>query len=389
MDLSFTPQEKAFQAEVRTFLDSEIPRDFWFWQGTEDMEAFEFARQMERKLAQRGWFLMDLPEKYGGGKHGPIEQGIFGEEFGYHRCGYANHIGAISARMMVMFSSEEQQDRWVPEIARGGEIIYCEGYTEPDAGSDLASLKTTAVRQGDEWVINGQKAFNTHAHLADYVWTLARTNPDVRRQEGLSMFNVDMKTPGVTVRRQKLLGPTLANDVFFDDVRVPAANLVGEEGQGWNYFGSYKGGTDNLWWASLNRRLFDNLVDFCRESTFDGAPLAKDPLVRHRLADLRVHVECWRLLAWRDYWMVTQELPITAKGGLCGLFRGEFPPMLRRAGRDIVQKYSVVKKGSKWAKLAGEIEELATEQWRNMHPGGTLDVRRNVIARRALDLPRG
>ncbi|MBI3744131.1 MAG: acyl-CoA dehydrogenase family protein, partial [Chloroflexi bacterium] len=311
MDFSFTPEQERFRLEVREFLDRELPHDHHdVLPGTPDPAEVEFARTFERKVAARGWLLMHWPKEYEGGGASLIEQGVFAEEYYYRHAPSANPIGIFTAGPIIFtFGTEEQKRRYLPGIARS-ELIFAEGYSEPEAGSDLASLRTRADQRGDEYVVNGQKAFNTLAHYGDVLWLAGRTDPDAPRHRGISLFVVDMHAPGITVRPHKGLDGALHSDVFLVNVRVPAANLIGEKNKGWSYigFGLYGNITPLREWARLKRTL-DDLAQYCRETQRDGRPMSKDLLVRHRLTEMALDLECWHWLAWKTLWMQHAKQP--------------------------------------------------------------------------------
>ena len=364
-----------------------------------------FAQRIEKKLSANGWLIADFPQKYGGGKIGPIEQGLVYREMGYNLVmPWPNYIGHSAARTMLRISSQGQIEKWVPAIARGGETIWAEGYSEPEAGSDLANVKTTAVRDGDSWVINGQKSWTSQAAYADVIWILARSSPNVRKQAGLSIFIAEMKTPGIRIQRQRLLGRTIANDTFFDNVRVPKENLVGEEGMGWAYFamgnqpaadtragGQAKAiGRANplqISHQAVAQRRFDELLDYCKTARWNGKPVASDPVARNMLAELRVLLECWRVMAWRLYWTQVNGLPTGPLAPLPGLYM-EFYPKFYKVGREILRNYALIQDGSRLAPIHGLFEDMATHQWHGLHPAGGVNIRRNLIATRGLGLPR-
>lgn len=389
MDFSFTPEQKRFRLEVREFLKRELPPDHHdILPGTPHPEEIEFARRFEKKVAARGWLLMHWPREYGGGGASLIEQGVFAEEYYYHHAPSANPIGIFAAGPIIFtFGTDDQKRLYLPGIARS-EVIFAEGYSEPEAGSDLASLKTRAELRGGGYVVNGQKAFNTLAHYADVMWLAARTDPDAPKHRGISIFVVDMRSPGITVRGHVGLDGALHNDVFFENVPVPAANLIGEKNKGWSYIsqGLYGNITPLREWARLKRTL-DDLVQYCRETQRDGRPMSKHPLVRHRLMEMALDLECWRLLAWKTVGMQHRELPITHEGALAKLYQREAIPRFAKAAREILGPPAILARNARGAPIAGQIEHWATRQYAN-HAGGTPDIQRNVIAVRGLGLPR-
>jgi alkylation response protein AidB-like acyl-CoA dehydrogenase len=238
MELTFGEKEERLRDEVRAFLKENMPTsDAAGGMGARDDQAFEEAKIFNQKLAQRGWIAPAWPKEYGGLGASIVEQMVFNEEFGYHGApdtgtrGFG--VGMIGPTLIV-HGNEEQKRQHLPRIT-SGEAIWCQGYSEPGAGSDLASLQTRAVADGDDFVINGQKIWTSGGHRANWMFMLARTDPDAPKHRGISFFLLDIKnTPRVTVRPLiNMANRHHFNEVFFEDVRVPRRNMVGEENRGW------------------------------------------------------------------------------------------------------------------------------------------------------------
>jgi len=235
MDLNFSAEELAFRDEVRSWLRENLPRDL-----REKVENYQHLSKDDlmrwhRILAKQGWVAPAWPKEWGGTGWNVVQRYIFDEELGYAGTPPIIPFGVtMCAAVLLRFGSEAQKKRFLPRIYNGDDF-WCQGYSEPGSGSDLASLKTKALRQGDHYVVNGQKIWTTLAHYADWIFCLVRTDPTLeKRQEGISFLLMDMKTPGITVRPLILMdGAHEVNEVFFDDVKVPAENLVHEEGKGW------------------------------------------------------------------------------------------------------------------------------------------------------------
>ncbi len=236
MDLRFTPEENAFRAEVRAFMKEKLPPAIRAKViegdrlGKDDMIAWQ------RILNAKGWAVPHWPKEWGGAGWGPVEIYLFREEMQQAPAPEPLPFGVnMLGPVLVAFGNEAQKKRFLPRIANLDDW-WCQGFSEPGAGSDLASLKTQAKRDGDHYIVNGQKTWTTLAQFADWIFCLVRTDPAAKKQEGISFLLIDMKTPGITVRPiQTIDGGYEVNEVFFDDVKVPAGNLVGEENKGWNY----------------------------------------------------------------------------------------------------------------------------------------------------------
>ena len=236
MDLNYTAEELAFRDEVRAFLDEKLPKEI----SAKVRGKGELTKQdMERWhaiLNEKGWLAPNWPEEYGGCAWNAVQKHIFDVECSFAYAPRVIPFGlSMLAPVLMKFGNQEQKDYYLPRILNGDDW-WCQGYSEPGAGSDLASLKTRAVREGDHYIVNGQKTWTTLGQHADWIFCLVRTDPDVKQQEGISFLLIDMKTPGVKVRPIILLdGTHEVNEVWFTDVKVPVENLVGEENKGWTY----------------------------------------------------------------------------------------------------------------------------------------------------------
>jgi alkylation response protein AidB-like acyl-CoA dehydrogenase len=235
MDLNYSPEEAAFREEVRSWLNANLPDDLRRKVADYEHLSKDDLLRWHQILAKKGWVAPAWPKEWGGTGWNLVQRYIFEEELGYAGGPMLIPFGlAMCAPVLLRFGTEAQKKRFLPRIYHG-EDFWCQGYSEPGSGSDLASLKTKAVRQGEHYILNGQKIWTTLAHYADWIFCLVRTDPNTeRRQEGISFLLIDMKTPGITVRPLILMdGAHEVNEVFFDDVKVPVKNLVHEEDQGW------------------------------------------------------------------------------------------------------------------------------------------------------------
>ncbi len=294
MDLRFTPEEQAFREEVRAFIRDNLPADIKQRMYLGDRASKEDIVAWQRILNKKGWATYGWPKEYGGPGWTPIQKMIFLEE---NLLAPAPELSGFNITMigpvLIQFGNEAQKQRFLPRAANLDDW-WCQGFSEPGAGSDLAALRTSAVRDGDHYVINGSKIWTSTAHMADWVFLLVRTNPNARkRQEGISFILVDMKTPGVTVRPIiSIDGAHHLNETFYDDVRVPVENLVYEENKGWDVakflLGNERVGIARLG-KSKERIRFS--VEHAREMRANGRPLIDDPAFRQRVAQLEVDVK--------------------------------------------------------------------------------------------------
>jgi alkylation response protein AidB-like acyl-CoA dehydrogenase len=311
-------------------------------------ECWEFHKQTAGKLAAKDWLARPWPREYGGQEASLVEQFIFNDVMGYHRGAGVDHWGiALLAPTLLFSANDEQKREHLPPIARA-EIFWTQLWSEPGAGSDLASLTTRAVRDGDDYIISGQKTWTSGGHRADWGFMLARTNPEEKRSRGLSFFLVDMKSPGITIKPiLNLEGSHLFNDVFLDDVRVPARNMVGGENQGWvasQMTSNFERSMIQLF-AYLTREL-EELVEFCKEPKWGGEVLANNPLVRHTLAQLAIEIEAGRAFSYSILWE-------QIKGGL--IMAAPLAAAAKALATELVQRFSYG--GSEILGLYGQVKE--------------------------------
>jgi len=293
MDLNYSQEELAFRDEVRSWLEANLPRDLRDKMASYAHLSKEELLRWHRILAKKGWVAPAWPKEWGGTGWNVVQRYIFEEELGYVGAPPLIPFGlTMCAAVLLQFGTEAQKKRFLPRIYNG-EDFWCQGYSEPGSGSDLASLKTKAARQGDHYVVNGQKIWTTLAHYADWIFCLVRTDPSGgKRQEGISFLLLDMKSPGITVRPLILMdGAHEVNEVFFDDVKVPAENLVFEEGKGWTV-AKYLLGHERMNTARIgtSRRELEKLKAYAATRTRDGRPLMQDTRFRDRLARLEIEL---------------------------------------------------------------------------------------------------
>jgi pimeloyl-CoA dehydrogenase large subunit len=301
MDLRFTPEENAFRDEVRAFLNASVPE-------TTSRKLVEGRRLTKdeivgwaRILNKKGWGVPHWPKEFGGTGWTPTQQYIFLEE---REKAPAPEPIAFGSQMVgpviIAFGSEQQKKHFLPRIANADDF-WCQGFSEPGSGSDLASLKTTAKRVGNEWVINGQKTWTTYAQYADWIFVLARTDTAAKKQEGISFILVDMKTPGVTVRPiQTIDGGHEVNEVFFDDVKVPLENLVGQENKGWDYakflLSNERTGIARV---GISKQRLRRVKELAGIEVEGDRPLIEDERFRIKLAQVEVELKALEMLQLR------------------------------------------------------------------------------------------
>jgi alkylation response protein AidB-like acyl-CoA dehydrogenase len=290
MDLNFTPEESAFRQQVRSFMQEKLPADIrQKVLGGLIVERDDYVR-WQRILHEQGWGAPSWPEQFGGPGWNATQQYIFEEESAAAGAPRAIPFGLkMVAPVIMAFGSPEQQQRYLPKIL-AAEEWWCQGYSEPGAGSDLASLKMRATREGNEYVLNGQKTWTTLGQYADWIFCLVRTDPDVKPQRGISFILVRMDTPGITVRPIITMdGAHEVNEVYFENVRVPAENLIGEENKGWTYAKFLLGHErTNIAGIGITKRELARLKRVAAQETKNGKPLLKDPMFAARVAQVQV-----------------------------------------------------------------------------------------------------
>jgi alkylation response protein AidB-like acyl-CoA dehydrogenase len=296
MDLNYSPEETEFRDEVRAWLRANLPDDLHEKiVNYQELERDDYVR-WHKTLAQKGWAAPEWPVEWGGTNWTVVQRYIFEEECGYAGCPPRVPFGlTMCAPVLFGFGTEEQKQRFLPGIYNGDDF-WCQGYSEPGSGSDLASLKTSAVRQGDYYIVNGQKIWTTMAQYADWIFCLVRTEANApKKQQGISFLLIDMKTPGITIRPLVLMdGGHEVNEVFFDDVRVSAENLVHKEGDGWTV-AKYLLGYERLGTGSIgtSKRELNRLKDLAAKQLKNDKSLMDDPRFRDKLS--RVEVELMAL----------------------------------------------------------------------------------------------
>jgi alkylation response protein AidB-like acyl-CoA dehydrogenase len=394
MDIQFTDEEVAFREEIQQFLRDELPND---WDplnqaSPHSPEQLPFTKAMADKLADKGWLTLAWPEEYGGQARSIMEQTVYREEMTYWSVpGTDLGTGAIGwvGPVLMISGTEEQKSEHLPPIANA-ERYWCTLYSEPGSGSDLASLQTSAVRDGDDYIINGQKIWTSSGHIADWGWLAARTDPDAPKHRGISLFMLDMKSQGVTVRPiVNMAGSHEFNEVYFDNVRVPKGNLVGEENRGWYTLAvALDFERSGVGYSASARRTLETLVKYAKETERNGKPLSEDPIVRHKLAERKIEIEVSRWLSYQVAWMQSQDMVPNAEASMSKLFGTELTQKVALTGMDILGMTGQLSKGSKWAPLQGYIQRLSLSSVSSTIAAGTSEIQRDIIARRGLGLPR-
>jgi len=337
MDLNFTPEEEAFRCEVRTFLEEHLPRRISDTVRAGQRLTKKDMEEWHATLNGRGWLAHHWPVRYGGSGWSVAQSAIFDVEMARAHAPRIVPFGvSMLGPVLIKYGSDEQRSYWLPRILNGSDW-WCQGYSEPSAGSDLASLKTSAVRAGDHYIVNGQKTWTTLGHYANMIFCLVRTSTTGKKQEGISFLLIDMNTPGVEVRPIVLLdGEHEVNEVFLTDVQVPVKNLVGQENEGWTYAKyllTYE--RTNIADVGAAMASFDHLRQIARAQRKNGRPLSEDPHFAARLARLEIDLENMKTTHLRVLLAAGQGAAPVAESSMLKIrgseIRQEITSLMRRA----------------------------------------------------------
>jgi 3-oxocholest-4-en-26-oyl-CoA dehydrogenase alpha subunit len=385
-----SPEHAAFRAELREFLAEHLPREDWDMRNDRDVVGHEqemFTRAFRKKLAGRGWLTMGWPETFGGAGASYMTQTVYMEEMSAAGAPGAYDQGVwLAGPAVMMHGTAAQQERWLPAM-RTADVHWCQLFSEPGAGSDLASLQTRAVRDGDAYVLNGQKIWTSGATEADWGILLARTDAEAPKHRGISYFMLDMRLPGVTVRPLvNMMGSEHFNEVFLDDVRVPADCLIGEENRGW-YIATTTLDQER---SSINRVVMTRstlyaLIDLVRGS----AQHRNRAEIRHELAERYLEFEIGRWLCYRVAQMQSEGKVPNSEASVSKVFGTELQRQMGITGMRVLGMAGQFEPGTDYAPLKGRIERWALAAPSYTIAGGTSEVNRNIIATRGLGLPRG
>jgi alkylation response protein AidB-like acyl-CoA dehydrogenase len=386
VDFRLGEKSDAFREEVRDFLGERMTRELeeqLYRTGVSNDESFTKA------LAERGWLALSWPVEWGGQGRDPLELLAYTEEAQKADAPtYGIGTTMMVARLIHALGTDEQKEEILPPALRG-EIIICLGFSEPEAGSDVAAAQTRAVRDGDEWVVNGQKMFTTNAHIGDYVFLLARTNPDVPKHKGLTTFLVPLKHPGVEVQAVYTLSGERTNITYYSDVRIPDAWRIGDVDGGWRVMTVSLQDEHSSGFGSRLRGLVERVESWAGSATdADGRRRLDDPDVRARLGRAATELEVSRLLQRRSAWMAAEGVVPEAEGPMSKLFSSE---ALERSAQDLTEMMGADALRSYFDPTApegGRIEHMLRFSIGTTIYAGTSEVQRNIIAQRGLGLPR-
>ncbi len=395
MDFRPSEAEERFRREVAQWLRENLPPG---WNRPEfpapktTAEKVEFAKSWQRKLFEGGWAGLSWPREYGGRGASLAEQMIFAEEYQKARAPDLTCLSvglALVAPTLIACGTAWQKERFLPRIL-SGEELWCQGFSEPNAGSDLASLKTRAELRRDEFVVTGQKIWTSFAQYAQWCILVARTDPEAPKHKGLTFLLVDMKSPGITIRPlREMTGEAWFNEVFFDAVRVPRSHVVGGVNEGWRVVLTTLA-HERVGGASHVRLQFEGrlLAELARRVERNGKPALADPCVRQKLAQFAIEAEILRLTSYRNITQIERTGQPGPEGSILKLFWSEMDQRLKEAAIEILGLHGLLVEGSPHAIENGWwAHELLWSRAATIY-AGTSEIQRNIIAQRVLGLPR-
>ncbi len=401
MDLSFSPEEVAFRLEVRGWLKRNVPRRERKAEPAEfgDPKRIAELRTWQRKLSEAGYLAMGWPKQYGGRadpdadpRETLMRQTIVAEEMLKARA--PSVIGAMGIQMvgptLMQYGSEAQKRTFLPKILDAGHI-WCQGYSEPGSGSDLASLKTRAELVGDFFIVNGQKVWTSNAQFADWMFCLTRTDPSAPKHKGISYILIDMKTSGITVRPLvQMTGDKGFNEVFFEDVRVPRENLVGELNQGWQVANATLSHERNMLGSTTRtQQMFEGLLHVAQTRRRGGRPASADPLIRQRLADLAIRVESMKYHSYRQLTDLLRGRSPGIAASVNKLVSTELNHAICALAIEVLGDYGVLERKSKHVVDRGIWPYEFMFTLGLIIGGGTSQIQKNIISERGLGMPKG
>ena len=385
------PAANAFRAQVRAWL-----AQHWTAQKRAEHRNKPFKDrgwdvEFSRCMGRDGWIGIGWPKEFGGQARSPAEQIAFVTELANAEAPCQAHGTGegIVAPALFLHGTKAQQDEWLPAIARG-ERTFALGYSEPEAGSDLAALRTRAVRDGDAFIVNGQKLWSTGADKAQFIWLAVRTDPDAKKHAGISVLMVDLRSPGVTLRPSMALYGKTFSAQFYDNVRVPAQNMVGALNNGWKVITDALAAERVLISAVRMagiERAFDHLTEYLKTAVVGGKALRNDPVIRDRIGALAADIEVARQFQLRNARLVEEGKVPIAEAAIGKVFTSELQERLGQAALDILGSGGTLCEDAPGAPV-GEMEQVLRHAIMGMIGGGTNEIQRTIIAQRGLDLPR-
>jgi alkylation response protein AidB-like acyl-CoA dehydrogenase len=395
MDLNLTPQEQQFRDEFRAWLEANAPKDWEqrFPRGEDTQERFEFLRAWQKTMFEAGWVGIHWPKEYGGRGATLIEQALFIEEIARTKVPAPINVLGLSllGPTLIKYGTEAQKQRFLANILSGDEI-WCQGYSEPNAGSDLAALRSEAVLEGDHFVVNGQKTWTSFGHHADWCFAVVRTDPDVPKHKGLTYMLIDMHSPGVSLRPLKqMTGESEFNEVVFQNVHVPVENVVGKVNDGWNIAIAtlmFERGTLGASLQITFKRQIERLIELSKTIMRNGRPASEDSIIRQKLAQMYAEIEIFRLNQLRTLTRMNKTGVPGAEGSIQKIFWSEMNQRMQQVAMEMLGPYGQLAGESQYAVDHGEWAHAYLRSRGNTIEAGTSEIQRNIIGHFVLGLPK-
>jgi alkylation response protein AidB-like acyl-CoA dehydrogenase len=393
MDLKLTAEELEFRDELRSWLAANLPKDWNEWREKPMEVSFPYLRAWQRKLQEGGWAAVSWPKEYGGRSATLMQQSVFWEEMARVEAPpMANSLGlGLIGPTIIAYGTEAQKKRFIPKIL-SAEEIWCQGFSEPNAGSDLAGLQTEARLDGGDYVVNGQKVWTSYGWVGDWCEVVVRTDPGVPKHKGLTVLLVDMKSAGVDVRPlRQMTGESEFSEIFFRDVRVPAANVLGKVDDGWNVAISTLAHERGAYGARLHllfKRNMDRLIELSHSVQRQGSPAAKDPVIRQKLAQCYAEIEIMRLNQLRAFSRMAATGVPGPEGSILKIFWSELNQRVQQIAQELLGPYGQLLGADRYSIDHGIWSYGYLRTRGNTIEAGTSEVQRNIIGHFVLGLPR-
>lgn len=391
MDMHFDAEAEAFRKELRTWLDANVPTGPM---PDDPDEAFQYRRTWQKKMYDAGWAGIHWPKAYGGRGSTLVEQAIFSQEMAAAGApNMANELGLMIVGPTIMaHGTEDQKTRYIPDILSGDEI-WCQGFSEPNSGSDLASLQTRAVEDGDDFVVNGQKIWTSMAQYSDMCILLVRTDPEAPKHRGISYLLVDMQSPGVTVRPlRQITGGAEFNEVFFENVRVPKQQLLGNLNEGWRIAMTtltHERGSASFGTQTNIRKRLDVILELAKRVKRNGKPLSADPIFRQKLANAYIQVDIMRLNNYRTISSHLRGREPGPEASLEKLYWSEVHQQMQEVGQELLGVHAQLSPSSSHYPTDVDLQYLFLFSRAETIFSGTSEIQKNIIGERVLGLPKG
>jgi alkylation response protein AidB-like acyl-CoA dehydrogenase len=393
MDLNLSTDELQFRDELRAWLGANVPRDWSEWREKAIEESFPYLRAWQRKLHEGRWAAVSWPKEYGGRSSSLTQQAIFWEEMARAEAPpMANSLGlGLIGPTIISFGTESQKKRFIPKIL-GAEEIWCQGFSEPNAGSDLASLQTEARLDGNHYVVNGQKVWTSYGWVGNWCELVVRTDSNVPKHKGLTVLLIDMKSPGVEVRPlRQMTGESEFNEMFFRDVRVPVENVLGKVNDGWNVAVStlmHERGAYGARLHPLFKRNINRLIELSRKFQKNGKVAAEDPLTRQKLAQCYAEIEIMRMNQLRAFSRISATGAPGPEGSIQKIFWSELNQRVQQVAQEIFGPYGQLLGSDSHAVDNGIWSYGYLRTRGNTIEAGTSEVQRSIIGHFVLGLPK-